>query len=225
MTTHARKKGALFPSLMAADPLHLAAVIEKLEPYCQGFHLDVMDDQLVPNIAFGPATINAIGRIANKPCWVHLMVTHPAPWLSRLTLPPQSIISFHLRSKVNPATFIAAIKRKGWIASIVINPGQSLTTLKPFINKVTHITIMGVKPGFSGQRFIPATYRTLAQLQQLIGPTYDRYQIGIDGGVSSDNIGKLYTQGATEFVLGSSLFSTRNPARTLRTLDQLVERL
>jgi ribulose-phosphate 3-epimerase len=64
----------IYPSIIAANPLTLADTIKQLDPYCAGFHCDVMDNHFVPNLTFGAATVNAIDAASTKPVWVHLMV-------------------------------------------------------------------------------------------------------------------------------------------------------
>lgn len=222
MTTQATKNIRLFPSLMAADPLRLADIIKKLEPYCQGFHLDVMDDHLVPNITFGTATLNAIGRIIKKPCWIHLMVMNPKPWLKRLTLPRNSIISFHPQSNIDPLAFIESIHKQGWIASITLNPDMSVDSIKRYVKRIKHITVMGVEPGFSGQRFIQSTYKKLEELNHMLGA--HKITIGVDGGVTAANIDNIYSYGVTDFVLGAALFNSSNPVTVLKNLTVTKER-
>jgi len=217
MTTQVNQNIRLFPSLMAANPLYLADIIKDLEPYCQGFHLDVMDDHFVPNITFGTATLNAIGRMIKKPCWIHLMVMRPKPWLKRLTLPRNSIISFHPQSDVDSLAFIESIHKQGWIASITLSPDTSVDSIKRYVKRINHITVMGVEPGFSGQRFIQSTYKKLEELNRMLGA--HKVTIGVDGGVTAANIATIYSYGVTDFVIGAALFNSNNPAATLKALN------
>lgn len=220
MTTPVNKNIALFPSLMASDPLHLAHTIKALEPYCQGFHLDVMDDHFVPNITFGTATLNAIGRLIKKPCWIHLMVMRPKPWLKRLTLPRNSIISFHPQT-IDALAFIESVHKQGWVASLTLNPDTSVDSIKRYVKRVKHITVMGVEPGFSGQRFMPSTYKKLEELNRMLGA--HKITLGLDGGVTAANIEKIYSYGVTDFVLGSALFNQPDPVATLKALRGITK--
>ena len=71
----------IFPSLVAADPLHLAQVISTLEPYCDGFHLDIMDNHFVPNLTIGPVIVEAIRKHTKLPLEAHLMIEHPGHYI------------------------------------------------------------------------------------------------------------------------------------------------
>lgn len=47
-------------------------------------HLDIMDGVFVPNISFGFPVIEAIAPLSRKPLDVHLMITQPEKFISRL---------------------------------------------------------------------------------------------------------------------------------------------
>ena len=67
----------IFPSLMAADQLSLAATLTQLDPHVDGYHLDIMDGQFVPNITLSVRDVNSIANATRKPLCIHLMVTDP----------------------------------------------------------------------------------------------------------------------------------------------------
>ena len=88
----------MFPSLNSVNILEIKASIETLEPYCDGFHIDVMDGHFVPNLTFGPAVINALAKAVSKQLFVHLMVENPEKLLEYLQLPEDSLVVFHKNS-------------------------------------------------------------------------------------------------------------------------------
>jgi pentose-5-phosphate-3-epimerase len=46
-----------FPSLISADLLNLEKTLKDLDPHCDGYHIDIMDDHFVPNLTWGPAFV------------------------------------------------------------------------------------------------------------------------------------------------------------------------
>ena len=73
------------------------------------------------------------------------------------------------------------------------------------MDKLHHILIMSVNPGFGGQKFIPSTLdKVRAVKQRVLESGYD-IRIEIDGGVKVDNIREI--AGADMFVAGSAIFS------------------
>jgi ribulose-phosphate 3-epimerase len=212
----------IYPSLIASDILNLESEIKKLEPYCDGFHLDIMDYHFVPNLTFGPLIINQISKITDKQLWIHLMVTNPKVYLDSLLLKKNDIFSFHFESKQEIVTLISEIEKRELQSSLVINPETDIDMIKPYLFTVNQITIMSVHPGFSGQRFLDATYDKLNNLNIIKQKQNLKFNIGIDGGVNKDNISKLSDIGGTEFVIGSALFKEENQIQYLKDIKKIL---
>ncbi|MFI5333006.1 MAG: hypothetical protein ACHQVS_02805 [Candidatus Babeliales bacterium] len=103
---------AIYPSLIATNPSQLNQILDRLIPYCHGFHLDVMDGRFVPNVSMDIHSINAIAAKTPKPVWVHLMVQNPKAMIESLMLQPGSIVSFHVESDAGILNLINFIKEK-----------------------------------------------------------------------------------------------------------------
>jgi len=102
----------IYPSLIAADILNLQEEIKLLEPYCEGFHIDIMDNHFVPNLTWGQMFVDAIDRATAKPLWVQLMVDDPDYWTEILSLNANSIVSFHFESTQKIKPFRIALRKK-----------------------------------------------------------------------------------------------------------------
>ncbi len=78
--------------------------------------------------------------------------------------------------------------------------------------------ILGVAPGFSGQKFLPSTINKVKALRKM-----DRkIIIEVDGGVSDKNIVKLKKAGANLFCLGSYLSGEEMP-ENLKLLKKMIK--
>src|SRR5262245_8249728 len=67
---------------------------------------------------------------------------------------------------------------------------------------------MSVNPGFGGQAFIPAAIDKLRDLRTLVGAR--PIDIEIDGGITSNNTGRVVQAGANVLVAGSAVFKGGN---------------
>lgn len=218
------KKAQIFPSLMAADVLNLEFVIKRLEPHCDGFHIDIMDNHFVPNLTWGPGLTNAIARIAQKPLLVHLMVEKPEYMIDQLALTPRSVISFHIEATENVHDTIALIKTAGYTPSIAIKPSTSLEKIIPLLkNDLPHVLLMSVEPGFSGQKFLPNSVERLKQLVTIRKETKKLFIICMDGGINTENIGPLYQEGAQQFAVGSTVFDKHDMVAMEDALQKLYQ--
>ena len=75
MVTNKRKKLVIAPSLLAADFSDLKSEINYCnDSDCTWLHLDIMDQQFVPNLSFGPDVVKDIRKHSDLFFDVHLMV-------------------------------------------------------------------------------------------------------------------------------------------------------
>lgn len=213
----------IYPSLIAANQLFLHDAITHLEPYCAGFHCDVMDDHFVPNLTFGSDTVNAIDAATKTQTWVHLMVDNPIAWCDRLSLKEDSIVSFHFESTKKINDIIKRIKEKNWNASIAINPKTQADEIFPYLKLVDQALIMSVEPGFSGQRFLEPTLDKIAPLIDYRKKNNLSFTIAIDGGINAENISMIAHKGIEDFAIASAIFDQPNPIASLALLSEKIK--
>ena len=154
----------IYPSLISADLLNLETVIKNLEPHCDGFHIDIMDNHFVPNLTWGPMFIKAIAQATEKPLFIHLMIDNPEDFLEKIHIKRASTVSFHIENTKNILQTIKRIKENKWHANIAIKPNTPLDELKPFLNDISSVLLMSVEPGFSGQQFLNSSLDRLKEL-------------------------------------------------------------
>lgn len=213
----------LFPSLISANLLELKDDISRLDPYCDGYHLDVMDHHFVPNLTFGYDIIHAIARTTNRPLWLHLMVENPDVWLDRLDLPAGTILSFHPETSRDIKKTIKSIKKKMWRASIAISPKMTVDEISPYLHLTDQALIMSVNPGFSGQAFLESVTAKIEPLIQYRKTHSLSYTIGMDGGINARNVASLAQKGVSDFAIASGIFGQPNPVTALKELKRLIK--
>lgn len=214
----------IFPSLIAADQLHLGQVIKELEPFCDGFHLDVMDNHFVPNLTWGPLVVNAIAAYIKKILFVHIMAENPEKIIQQLMLKPHDIVSFHSESKSYFNNINKIIREKNALVCLAISPKTDLEQIFSYLPWVDQVLLMSVHPGFSGQTFLKESIERLKALQSYKQQHGLKFEIGMDGGISEDTIYELIQNGATSFAVGSSIFSQKNPVAALKKLYEYAQR-
>ncbi len=212
----------IYPSLTAGKSLiDLKQDIALLEPYCAGFHLDVMDHKFVPNDAFSSNEINQIRQYCNKQLFVHLMVKNSIEWLNTLKLRNNDICAFHIESCQNPTELIEIIHSYGLLAALTINPKTPIEIAFNFTRLVDHILIMSVEPGKSGQEFIPETIGKIKKLVQFKKSNNLKFELSIDGGINENNIAELKAMGVNNFAISSAIFKG-DPLNNLKRLNSLI---
>jgi ribulose-phosphate 3-epimerase len=207
------------PSLLSADFLNLEKDIEMVNASdADLFHLDIMDGMFVPNISFGFPVVEKIAKKARKPLDVHLMIMDPDRYLERFKKAGANFISVHYEACNHLHRTVHAIRDLGAKAGVVLNPHTPVFLLQDIIRDVDMVLIMSVNPGFGGQKFIRYSIPKIEELKVMITATNSPALIEVDGGVDLENAPQLLKAGADVLVAGNTIFSSPDPAETIRQL-------
>ena len=209
------------PSILAADFGNIERecnLIDKSD--ADWFHLDVMDGIFVPNISFGMPVVKAIRKMTSKPLDVHLMITEPERYIEKFIEIGSDIISFHIEATNKLEENINLIKSNNVKVGIAINPDTPIGSLIDIINKIDLVCLMGVFPGFAGQKFIKNTFDRLKELKKLIIDNNSKALIEVDGGVKADNYMELRSLGADVLVAGSYIFNSEDYNLVIKKLKE-----
>ncbi len=207
------------PSILTGNFLSLGKEIEMLnKSECDWIHLDIMDGNFVPNLTFGFPVIDQIKSAAEKPLDVHLMIIDPDRYLERFRDTGADILTVHYETCPHLNRTINAIKDLGMKAAVSINPHTPVSVLEEILPEVYMVLLMTVNPGFGAQKIISNAYGKIQKLRDMIDTKGLNTLIEIDGGVGLENIRSLTEAGVDVFVIGNTIFASKNPTDTIRLL-------
>jgi ribulose-phosphate 3-epimerase len=210
------------PSFLTADFGNLAKDVLMINSSeADWIHCDIMDGVFVPNISFGFPIIEHVKKIAKKPLDVHLMIVDPDRYLSRFREAGADILTVQYEACIHLHRTVSEIHNLGMKAGVAVNPHTSVSLLKNTLPFIDMVLIMTVNPGFGGQSFIMESYNKIAELRKMIDNGGNKVLIEVDGGIDTKNARRLIETGVNVLVAGNSIFSSANPAETIRKLKRL----
>ena len=213
----------LAPSILSADFSDLKTALNQCEEGgAHWVHVDVMDNQFVPNLTIGPPVVKSIRPNTEKFIDVHMMVIEPEKLVEPFARAGADNITFHIEAAGDPDSVIDLIKSCGCKAGVSIKPKTPLQDIIPILDKVDVILVMSVDPGFGGQGFLPGSSEKVSKIKKLLADnSLNRVLIEVDGGIKLHNAKEVIEAGANVLVAGSEVFNSDDPVQTIKDFYQL----
>ena len=179
-------------------------------------HVDVMDGKFVQNKTFDHNFVDKIKDMTTLILDVHLMVENPEKVIDDYAKAGADILTVHFEACKDPLAVIKKIKDKNMVAGIAISPKTPALKIKDILDSglVDVVTVMGVKPGACGQKFIPGSAEKVAEIREM----NDKVYIQIDGGVTVKNSAILRKMGVNIIVSGATIFEAKNKRKVINQL-------
>jgi ribulose-phosphate 3-epimerase len=181
-------------------------------------HVDVMDGHFVPNLTFGAPLIRALRSITDRPLDVHLMVRQPEHYIAEFADAGATVFTFHPEATIHVQRQLAAVRERGMLAGLALNPGTPLGLLEEVVSDVDLVLVMSVNPGFGGQSYLPAATEKIRRVRTVLDGRRSRAALEVDGGITVDTIAEAWGAGADTFVAGTAVFGAADPAAAVREL-------
>jgi len=219
-----KKPKKLSASILSADFGHLAEQIKAAEAAgVDWIHVDVMDGHFVPNLTIGLPVLRAVRKITDLPLDVHLMISNPNLYIEAYIDAGADWLGVHVEAAWHLERLVQQIKELGAKATVVLNPATPLTSLEVILSEADMVLLMTVNPGYSGQKFIPATLPKIKKLREMIDAQGLDVLLEVDGGVHLNTMDELVAAGVDVFVSGSGVFDGGDITGNVRRLRERME--
>jgi len=216
------------PSIIAGDMTNLEKEVKRCDDGRADYiHLDVMDGQFVPNTTFDYVKIKELRPVTMIPFDTHLMINEPVRHVKDYIDAGSDIITVHTEvcDESSFGEIHDLLKSSQVGVGLAINPDTELPDWsKKFIPSLDQLIVMSVIPGKSGQKYIESSHEKTQKLVQILKEhNFDGY-IEADGGVTLDNAGSCFADGARAFVGGSAIIGQSDVRVVIREFRNKILR-
>jgi len=209
----------LAPSILSADFANLKLALSQCdEGGAHWIHVDVMDNQFVPNLTIGPPVVKSLRPNTKKFLDVHMMVIEPEKLVEPFARAGADSITFHIEATDDPQSVIDLIKATGTKVGISIKPATPLAEIEPYYDQIDLVLVMSVDPGFGGQGYLDGSTERVEKVKQILieKSLQNRVLIEVDGGIKLHNAEEVINAGADVLVAGSAIFGADDPVQTMK---------
>jgi len=210
------------PSILTADFAALGAEVARIGS-ADWVHVDVMDNHFVPNLTFGPRTVEALARATDVPLDAHLMIEEPDRHALAYVEAGCGSVTFHVEAAAAPVRLAREIRRAGARAAMALKPATPIEPYEELLPELDMLLVMTVEPGFGGQKFLDLCLPKIRTARQLMDKHGVETWLQVDGGISLDTIERCAEAGADVFVAGSAVYSADDPDRMVADLRAKAE--
>jgi ribulose-phosphate 3-epimerase len=210
------------PSILSADFSRLADELAIVDPVRDWVHCDVMDNQFVPNLTFGPIIVGAVRRLTRATLDVHLMMERPWLMVDAFREAGADRITVHLEACRETREVLRQIRATGARAGLALKPGTPYAAVAPYLPDLDLLLVMTVEPGFGGQAFMPEMLERVSAARDERAKKKLDFVIEVDGGIVEDTARTARAAGADVFVAGHAVFRAPDPRAALVALRAAV---
>jgi len=208
------------PSIIAGDMTNLANEVKRcVSGRADYVHLDVMDGKFVPNTTFDHNKIRELRPLTIIPFDTHLMINEPVKHVRDYMESGSDIITVHAEvcDESSFGEIHDTLKQNKVSVGLAINPNTELPNWSlRFLPTLDQLIVMSVVPGKSGQKYIESTHEKMGRVMKILNDNKFQGYVEADGGVTLENIGSCFVDGARAFVGGSAIIGQNDVRGVIR---------
>jgi len=216
----------LVPTILTADPRRLKEDLDFLKGKVERVQIDIVDGKFAPNKTI--AVNQLVGLVDmvddNLRFDFHLMVDDPAAYLEKGYWPGATdFIIAQIEKMASQTEFCRQAKEQGFKVGLAVDLETPLENLEEMaLDFCDQVLILGVKAGFSGQKFSPQAVKKITNLRRWRERERWQFLIGVDGGLNKKTIPFCRQAGAEIFYVGGAIWKAKNPGEEIERLKELT---
>jgi ribulose-phosphate 3-epimerase len=201
-----RNKMRIIPTILEQDFVVAEEKIRLVKDLTSWIQIDVIDGVYTSKKTFETELITRLNFEASNLLWdFHLMVKEPIKWIEKCLFAGASRVIGQVEMMNSREEFVRSVIDTGMEAGL----GFDIETEIGAIPTETEVVLlMGRKAGFGS--FEMAEIKVLEKVKELIKQRQEKelnFKIGVDGGVTANNLERLKEAGVEIFYAGGAIFN------------------
>lgn len=203
------------PTVTAYEPHEYRAQMERIAPFAERVHIDLMDGD------FAPTTSPELARIwwpHELTADIHLMYQNPMDYLEQLIKLKPRMVVIHNEATVHHMHFAAELHKADILAGLAILQNTPVEHAYQIMHSFDHVLIFSGHLGYHGGE---ADLGLLDKVHK-IREHHPDAEIGWDGGINDQNAQQLVAGGVDVLNVGGFIQKADQPRERYLELEQLA---
>jgi ribulose-phosphate 3-epimerase len=203
------------PTVTAFEPHTYRTQMERIEPFANRVHIDLMDGKFAPTVSPG---LDQIWWTSQLVADIHLMYQNPENELAKLIELQPHLVIIHAEADVDHMAFAAKLHAHDIKAGLAILQTTAVEDVQQIMHSFDHILIFSGDLGKHGGHFDDKILYKVKKSKQL----HPDAEIGWDGGVNDRNARLLVDAGADVLNVGGFIQKAEDPEAAYNNLSKLL---
>jgi ribulose-phosphate 3-epimerase len=185
--------------------------VERLQPFAERIHLDLMDGDFAPTRSINPAQA---WWPENVTADIHLMYKRPLEHTETLVALGPNMVIIHAEAEGDKKEMMRHLQKLGIKAGVCLLKDTSVESAKELVEIADHVLLFSGDLGHFGGH---ADMKVLEKVPQVKAINPD-VEIGWDGGANEQNVAELAKGGVGVINVGGAIQRASNPQDAYATL-------
>ncbi|MEO6513552.1 MAG: hypothetical protein ABIR37_02570 [Candidatus Saccharimonadales bacterium] len=203
------------PTVTAYDLHEYREQLERILPFAERIHIDLMDGEFAPTKS---PELDRIWLPTGVLCDIHLMYAHPMEYLEPLIKLKPHIVIIHNEVTVHHMHFAAELHKAGIKTGLALLQDTPVEHAEQIMHSFDQVLIFSGNLGHHGGE---ADLRLLDKVREVRAHHPD-VEIAWDGGINADNAKQLIDAGVDVLNVGGFIQSSHEPRERYNQLRELI---
>jgi len=198
-------KPVVCPTVTAYEPHEFREQLERVTPFAERIHFDLMDGEFAPTRSIAPIQIYWPDSVVAD---IHLMYRRPAEQIETIISLKPSLLIVHAEAEGNLRELFEHVHKFGIKTGVALLPRTGAESIAPNADVLDHVLLFSGDLGKFGGTVDTTILRKIPDLKALNGSL----ELGWDGGINDSNARILKNAGITVFNVGGFIQRSHDPA-------------